>query len=89
MKGGDKEGQGPRSNLRKEKDEPKKDTANVAGEEGDGVWMVIASDSSDEHTVGNDKFNEFNDFKVSDKDLYIFKEYKNKNEVSNLTTQFK
>ena len=69
MKGGGKEGQGPGSKSRKEKDKPKKDMANIAREEGDGVWMVIASDSGDKH-MGDD---EFNDFEVIDKDPHILK----------------
>ena len=47
-KGGGKEGQGPKSKLKKEKDEskkgkdePKKELANTAEE--DGVWMAMTS----------------------------------------------
>ena len=55
-KGGGKEGQGPRSKVKKE--EVKKETASVAEEE--GVWMAIANISDDEEmNLGDSKFYDF------------------------------
>ena len=84
-KGGGKEGQGPRSKERKEKwGESKKEVqeaANTVGDE-DGVWMVIASNSDDEEMTDNN----FDDFEISDDDLFIFEEGK---EVTNLAAHLK
>ena len=86
-KGGGKEGQGPRLKERKQKGgELKKGdqvTANIAEEE-DGVWMAIANNSDDEEMADD----EFNDFEISDDDLFIFEESEN-SKVSDLTTRLK
>ena len=85
VKGGGKEGQGPRSKERKEKGgELKKEVqeaANTAGDE-DGIWMAIASNSDDEKMADN----EFDDFEVSDDDLFISEEGE---EVTDLTVHLK
>ena len=65
-KGGGKEGQGPRSKAKKE--EPKKESANAAEEE--GVWMAVASDSDNECMADD----EFDDFEISEDDLFFFDE---------------
>jgi hypothetical protein len=90
-KGGGKEGQGPRSRDRKEKrsegnKEGQKDLANTAGEE-DGVWMAVSSNSNDENMPDN----EFDNFIVSDDDLFIFEDEDNKERevVSDLATHLK
>ena len=85
-KGGGKEGQGPRSKERKEKEgESKKgnqEVANIAGE--DGVWVAIASSSDDEEMADD----ELDDFEVSDDDLLIFDESE-ESKLSDLTTCLK
>ena len=65
-KGGGKEGQGPRSKGKKE--EPKRESANTADEE--GVWMAVAKDSDDENMADD----EFEDFVISTDDLFYFDE---------------
>ena len=82
-KGGGKEGQGPRSKLRNEKDKPKGGAANVAGDK-DSVWMAIANDSGDEYTADN----EFDNIILTDDDVFFFDE-ENEREVSELTSSLK
>ena len=81
-KGGGKEGQGPKSKQKKDKEEPKKETASAVAEE--GVWMAIASDSGDEDMADN----EFGDFTISEDDLFFFEEDE-ENEVQDLTYRLK
>ena len=61
-KGGGKEGQGPRM-------KPKKESANTAGGDEDGVWMAMANSSGDEMTDS-----EFNNFTISKDDLFFFED---------------
>ena len=92
-KGGGKEGQGPKSKLKKEKDEskkgkdePKKELANTAEE--DGVWMAMTSNSDDENMVDS----ELNDFTVSENELFFFEDNSDEDKEGNildLTTQLK
>ena len=49
--------------MRKDKEEPKKETASAAAE--DGVWMAIVNNSNDEHMADN----EFNNFTISEDDI--------------------
>ena len=76
------QGQGPRSKLKKDKGEPKKEMASAVVEE--GVWMVVANDSGDKH-MAND---EFNDFTISEDNLF-FSEEENKEEIQRLTNFLK
>ena len=85
VKGRGKEGQGPRLKERKEKggesNKEVQEAANTAGDE-DGVWMAIVSNSDDEEMADN----KFDDFKISDDDLFIFEEGK---EVTDLAAHLK
>jgi hypothetical protein len=90
-KGGGKEVQGPRSKDRKEKRGQEgskggqKDSVNTASEE-DGVWMAVTSDSNNENMADN----EFDDFMVSDDDLFIYKDkYNKESKVPDLATHLK
>ena len=80
-KGGGKEGQGPKSKLKKEKEEPKKEVASTAEE--DGVWMAMANNSDDENMADS----EFDDFTVSEEELF-FEDDEDDN-VTDLTTHLK
>ena len=80
-KGGGKEGQGPRSKLKKEKDEPKKELANTVVE--DGVWMAVTNASDDEGMADT----EFEDFTIAEDELF-FEEDEDGN-VTDLTTRLK
>ena len=92
-KGGRKEGQGPKSKLKKEKDEskkgkdePKKELANTAEE--DGVWMAMTSNSDDKNMANS----ELNDFTVSENELFFFEDNSDEDKEGNildLTTQLK
>jgi hypothetical protein len=74
-KGGGKEGQGPRSKSKKE--EPKKEMASTAVEE--GVWMAVVNNSNDKH-MAND---EFNDFTISEDNIFFSEE--KEEEIQRLT----
>ena len=63
-KGGEKEGQGPRSKSKKE--EPKKETANAV-DKGEGVWIAVVSDSDNENMADD----EFDDFTILDNNLFF------------------
>ena len=80
-KGGGKEGQGPKSKLKKEKEELKKEVASTAEE--DSVWMAMANNSDDENMANS----EFDDFTVLEEELF-FKEDEDNN-VMDLTTRLK
>ena len=80
-KGGGKEGQGPKAKEKKEKEEPKKALANAA-EDKDGVWMAVADMSESEDMVDS----EFNDFTISDEDLFFFEDEDEDGNVLDLTT---
>jgi hypothetical protein len=82
-KGGGKEGQGPWSKSKKDKKEPKKETASAVVEE--GVWMAIASNSGNKH-MAND---EFDNFTISENDLFSFEEENNENKIQELTSRLK
>ena len=90
-KGGGKEGQGPRTKAKRDKEEPKKDlkkdSANIAGGEEDGVWMAIANNSGDEDMADN----EFDDFTISDDDLFFFEDEDEDEDgnILDLTTRLK
>ena len=55
--------------LKKEKEELKKELANTAGGDKDGVWMAIANGSGDELTDS-----EFNDFTIFKDNLLFFED---------------
>jgi hypothetical protein len=88
-KGGGKEGQGPRTKAKKDKKELKKDlkkdSANIAGGEEDGVWMAIANNSGDEDMADN----KFDDFTISDDDLFFFEDEDKDGNILDLTTRLK
>ena len=79
VKGGGKEGQNPRLKDRRLKGgeakqkgrDGNKESANTAGDE-EGVWMAVVNNSGDEK-MANDKFG---DFKISEDDLFFFKDDK-------------
>ena len=83
-KGGGKEGQGPRSKSKKEKEEPKKESANAAKDE-DGVWMAVAEASDDEDMADS----EFDDFAISDDELFFFEDENEDDNTLDLTTRLK
>ena len=83
-KGGGKEGQGPKSKSKKGKDEPKKELASTAEE--DGVWMAMTSNSDDENMADS----ELDDFTVSENELFFFEDDSDdEGNVLDLTTQLK
>jgi hypothetical protein len=50
-----------------------------------GVWMAIASYSGDEQMANN----KFDDFTISENDLFFFEEENNKNKIQKLTSHLK
>ena len=54
------------SQSKSKREEPKKKTAN-ASDEGEGVWMAVVSNSDNENMADN----EFDDFTISDDDLFF------------------
>ena len=94
MKGGGKEGQGPRLKDKKSKGaeleeggkDRSKDSANIVGDE-EGVWMAVANDSGDEEMANN----EFEDFTISNDDLFFFQDDMDSEEedIINLSARLK
>ena len=79
-KGGKKEGQGPRSKAKTDKEGLKKEIASVVVE--GGVWMAIANDSGDEQMADN----KFDNFTISEEELLFEDEDRN---IMDLTTCLK
>ena len=69
---------------KKEKEEQKKESANTAGGDEDGVWMAMANSSGDEMTDS-----EFNDFTISEDDLFFFEDEDEDSSTLDLTTCLK
>ena len=94
-KGGGKEGQGPRSKERKTKGadakegskgtEKKKESANAATGDEEGVWMAYLEDSGDEYMADT----EFDDFTISDEELFYMEEEEEEREVKDITAYLK
>jgi hypothetical protein len=68
--------------LKSKKEEPKKETASAAVEE--GVWMAMVNDSDDEHMADD----QFNNFTISEDDIF-FSEEEEEEEIQRLTNCLK
>ena len=80
----ERRGKAPKAKEKKEKEEPKKALANAAEDE-DGVWMAVTDMSESEDMVDS----EFNNFTISDEDLFFFEDEDRDGNVLDLTTRLK
>jgi hypothetical protein len=74
---------GQKEEEKKDKKKPKKETASPVAEE--GVWMAITSNSDNGHMANN----KFNDFTISEDNLFFSEEENEKNEVQRLINRLK